>query len=299
MVVVTGGNGMVGHALRTFLPDAVYLTRKDCDLEDFEAARQVFTKLRPTVVVHLAAMVGGIVDNVARPYDFVYKNLLINTHAIQAALEAGVGHFVACSSTCAYPGTVPEYPMHEGQFHLGPPAIENLPYGYAKRVMAVALDAAAKQYGIKATVVYPSNLYGPHDTFDLQRSHFVPALIMKVADAMKQGWTEMPMLGTGRPLRQFLYVDDLASAIYRLVETGTEGHFNVATPENLSIEEIAAVVMDSMGCKLPRVYNGRLEGQYRKDASSAALLSVFPDFPFTPLRDGVAKTCDWYLRNRA
>lgn len=288
---------MVGRSLRALLPEAVYLTRGHCDLEDSSATARAFAELRPDVVIHLAALVGGIQDNVSRPYEFVHRNVLINTNVLHAALAAGTRHVIGVSSTCAYPSTVDQYPMHEGQVHAGAPAMENLPYGYSKRLMAVALDAAAKQFGIRATVLYPSNLYGPHDAFEPQRSHLVAALIRKVSDAKREGWTELPLLGTGRPLRQFAYVDDLSRAICNVVATGTVGHFNVATPENLSIDQIAAVVQDAMDCRIPRVYNGKLDGQFRKDASSDAFLALFPDFRFTPLAEGVHKTCRWYLEN--
>lgn len=298
-VLVTGGSGMVGHALRTLLPDGRYPSRAECDLEDWPSTRTAFRNIRPSVVVHMAGLVGGIQANVAQPWDFVTRNVLINTHAIKAALESGVEYFVAVSSTCAYPNEVPQYPMHEDQLELGPPAKENLPYGYAKRLMSVSLGAAAAQHGLASAVLYACNLYGPYDSFDHHKSHLVSALIRKVDEAKKSGAKELPMLGTGRPLRQFMYVDDLARVIARFVPGRIRGHFNVATPEILSIDQIAETVQSVLGYCVPRSYSGLLDGQFRKDASSDALLKQLPDFRFTPLAEGVRKTWEWYDAHRA
>ena len=288
---------MVGKTLRGILPGVLYLTRKDCDLEDGAAVRRLFADLRPSAVVHLAALVGGIQDNVSRPWDYMIRNTLINAHVVQSAVETGVEYFLGLSSTCAYPGTVLEYPMTEDQLHLGPPAMENLPYGYSKRLLGVSLDAASRQCGLKSAVLYPCNLYGPHDSFDGHRSHLVAALIRKVWNARRDGLAELPMLGTGRPLRQFMLAGDLARAIAGFLEGRIPGHFNVATPENLTVDAIADTVQRVMGFNVPRRYSGDLDGQYRKDASSDRLLAVLPDFTFTPLAEGVKQTYEWYLQN--
>lgn len=296
-ILITGGGGMVGRALRSHLPDAIFLTRAECDLEDRAAVADTFRRHSPDIVIHLAALVGGIQDNVSRPWDYTVRNTLINTHTVSSALEAGVTYFVGVSSTCAYPDVVAQYPMTEDQLHLGPPAQENLPYGYTKRMMAIALEAAAKQHGMASAVLYPCNLYGPWDSFDLRKSHLVAALIRKIHGAKVDNAAELPMLGTGRPLRQFMYADDLARAITIFVEQRPTGNFNIATPENLTVDAIAEVVQEVIGLPVPRKYSGTLDGQYRKDASSAKFLSVCPDFAFTPLAEGVRKTYDWYLKN--
>jgi GDP-L-fucose synthase len=295
-IVVTGGGGMMGHALRGYLSSAVFLTRSDFDLEDLSATLEAIRRLRPTVIVHLAALVAGIQENVARPYDFVARNTLINTHVIQAAIEAQVQYIIAISSTCAYPGEVDSYPMVEEQLHAGPPAAENLPYGYAKRLMSVELDAADRQFGLRAAVLYASNLYGPHDDFDARRGHLVAALIRKVHEAKVRGDREIQLIGTGRPKRQFLFADDLARVIASFVALRQCGHFNVAPPEILTVDEIAATVQEALAYPVPRWYSGTLDGQYRKDASSARLLEVLPEVRFTSLEDGVKATYAWYCR---
>lgn len=295
-IVVTGGAGMLGRALRQHLPSAVYLTRGDCDLEDLTATRETMRRLRPSVVVHLAALVAGIRENVARPYDFVVRNSLINTHVIQAAVESGVEYLIAISSTCAYPDHVDSYPMVEEQLHAGPPAAENLPYGYSKRLMSVEVDAAVRQFGLHAAVLYASNLYGPNDDFDPQRSHLVAALLRKVHEAKIRGDREIDLMGTGRPRRQFLFVDDLARVIAFFLGLRPCGHFNVASPENLTVDEIATTIQDVVAYPVSRRYSGALDGQSRKDVSNARLLKVLPEMHFTPLRDGVEATYKWYCR---
>ena len=296
-VIVTGGNGMVGRALRPYLPDAEFLSRADGDLEVLSTARGLFANTRPRVVVHLAGLVGGIQDNVSRPWDFVLKNILINTNAVQAAVESGVEFFIGIASTCAYPNRVAEYPMREEQLHDGPPAPENFSYGYAKRLLAVELDAATRQCGMSAAVLYPCNMYGPHDSFDRKKSHLVAALIQKVHAAKVANQDKLVLLGTGRPLRQFMYAEDLARVIGEFVHRRTPGHFNVATPENLTVDVIAETVQRALDCQIPRVYTGRLDGQERKDASNRKLMSILPDMRFTPLDEGVRRTYEWYLRN--
>jgi GDP-L-fucose synthase len=294
-ILVTGGGGMVGRALRARLSGATYLTRHDCDLEQPAEVRAVFDRIRPKVVVHLAALVGGIRDNVSRPYDFVFRNVMINSSTVQAAIECGAEYFIGVSSTCAYPDRVTEYPMREDQIHAGPPAPENLPYAYSKRLLGVTLDAAMRQFSLRSATLYPCNLYGPHDSFHPQKSHLVAALIRKVREAELSGAASLPLLGTGRPLRQFMFVDDLARVIADFSGRRIAGNYNVATPENLSVDAIAAIVQAAMGSTLPREYSGDLDGQFRKDASSDALLGVIPGFRFTPLAEGVRTTCEWYL----
>jgi len=299
MIVVTGGSGMVGTALRERLGEGVYLCSDDVDLRDGVATRETFGRLwkEETIetVVHLAGRVGGIKDNAEHPYDYFRDNVLINTNVIDVCVALKIGKLLALSSTCVYPKDADRYPLDETMVHDGMPEETNRSYGYAKRMMQVQIDAAREQFGLDAVVLYPSNLYGPGDHFDLQRGHLVPALIRKMHEAKAAGRDSISLLGTGKPLRQFTFVDDLAKVIAACLEReGLSGDFNFATPENLSVRDIAATVAEVVGYRGRLDFQGDLDGQFRKDVTSDRLEAVFGKFDFTPLAKGAAATYAWY-----
>ena len=299
-VVVTGGSGLVGHALRELRPGWTYLGSADYNLTEQTEVRRLFATLAPAAVVHLAARVGGIKANLGRPAEFFDDNVLMDTLVIREAHRAGVPKLLACLSTCAFPDVVESYPFTEAALHAGPPAPSNLSYGYAKRMMAVQIEAYRQQYGVAYTSLSPSNIYGPYDNFDPAESHLVPALIRKFVEAVELGHEEVELWGSGAPLRQQLYVEDLARIVVHLLE-----HYDGAStvlaahPDNLSIRDIAAIVAGVAGYRGALRFNGRMDGQFRKDADIALLRSLMPDFQFTSLREGVAKTVNWYRRKGA
>jgi len=289
---------MVGRAVRERLPDAIFLTRQDCNLEDASAVRRVFGSIRPTVVIHAAALVGGIKINAAKPYDFFTRNVTMNSNVTDAALAVGVDYLVAVSSACAYPKDV-SYPVREEQLHLGEPAVENAGYALSKRSMSFQLDAASRQYGLRSVALLSSNLFGPHDRFDLQSGHFIPALILRVHDAKVRNKGHLDLLGTGRARRQFMYVRDLAEVIVRCLELKPVGDLNVAPPENLTIDEIAAAVQEALGSDAKRRYSGTLDGVMRRDLDTTRLQTVLPELRFTPFADAVRATYESFLIDRA
>jgi GDP-L-fucose synthase len=304
-ILVTGGSGMVGHALRSFLPDAIYLGSRDGDLRDPQAVRAIFRAFEPSAVIHLAARVGGIKDNSDYLYNYYVDNIRINTNVLDSAAEEGVKRLVALSSTCVYPKNPPSFPITEDMLHRDYPEGTNFGYAFAKRMMSVQIDALRAQLGdtYRWATIFPSNLYGPHDTFDLQRSHVLPAMILKFHTAKKENRGEVALYGTGMPLRQLTYVGDLAAFLADFLATDIVGSYNFANERNYQIGEIALSVAKALEYHGDFVWNGKLDGVMRKDVSCESIRSVYASrgltLPqMTDLTTGIKKTYEWFLANK-
>ena len=287
MILVTGGSGLVGKHLRDIMPDAVYISSKDFDLKNSERVDAMMQFFKPKVVVHLAARVGGIVDNITYPVEYLEENTLMNTNLLIACHEHNVDRVIAMGSTCMYPDVLEKYPMKEEELFNGPPPPDNFAYAMSKRLMASQIDSYIKEYDKKWSYLIPCNLYGEHDKYEEHHSHFVSALIKKINEAKDS----VEIWGTGKPLRQFMYAGDLARVIVYLIENDIVGNFNVAPDYVHSIEEITKIGMKAVGKgDLEITYdNTKPDGQYRKDVDSSKILSVMKDFEFTSLGDGIGK----------
>ena len=287
MILVTGGSGLVGKHLRDIMPDAVYISSKDFDLKNSERVDVMMQFFKPKVVVHLAARVGGIIDNITYPVEYLEENTLMNTNLLIACHEHNVDRVIAMGSTCMYPDVLERYPMKEEELFNGPPPPDNFAYAMSKRLMASQIDSYIKEYDKKWSYLIPCNLYGEHDKYEEHHSHFVSALIKKINEAKDS----VEIWGTGKPLRQFMYAGDLARVIVYLIENDIVGNFNVAPDYVHSIEEITKIGMKAVGKgDLEITYdNTKPDGQYRKDVDSSKILSVMKDFEFTSLGDGIGK----------
>ena len=292
-VLVTGGSGFVGKRLQKVRPDWTYLSSKDVNLLSFYDVWDFLRENKPDAVIHLAGKVGGIKDNAEHPAEFFHQNVMMNTNIVHACYKAGVPRLLAALSTCAFPDVVDKYPFTEDNLLDGPPAITNRAYGFSKRALYIQIQAYRDQYGVDYSCFCPSNLYGPEDHFDLESSHFVPACIKKIHEARNNEIVEF--WGTGKPLRQQLYVDDLCKAIPLLLE---EHHSDipmiVAPDENWSISDMAKICRAIMNKPLDFHFNGKLDGQFRKDGSNERFKELFPDFEFTRFEVGVRETYEWY-----
>lgn len=290
-IVVTGGSGMVGRSLKKILPEAVYLSSKDYDLTSEKGVAQMYFYHRPTVLIHLAAKVGGIIDNINKPGEYFTDNVLMNTLLVEYARHYDVGRFIGVLSTCIYPDKVDNYPMTEEMLHLGPPTPTNFSYGYAKRSLAIQIEAYNKQYGTHYQYLTPCNLYGEYDKFG-ENSHFVAALIKKIHEAKVSGQDKITLFGTGTPLRQFMHSDDLAKVIKMCLEEEVYDSFNVATDENVSIDEIAKIALRACDADDMKIEydSSKPDGQFRKDVSTDRLKAIFPDFKPTKLYHGIRST---------
>ena len=289
-ILVTGGNGLVGKHLQDILPDAIYVSSKDCDLtQNYDVHRLMYTE-RPDVVIHLAARVGGILDNINYPVDYLEENIMINTNVLRKCHQFGVERVISILSTCIYPDVVDTYPLKEEILFNGPPPPDNFAYAMSKRCMATQIDSYKKQYNKQWSYLIPCNLYGEHDKYEEHHSHFVSALVKKIHEAKDS----VEIWGTGKPLRQFMYAGDLVRVIKYMIDNDVVDNFNVAPDYVHSIEEITKIGMESCGKgDLNIVYdNTKPDGQYRKDVDSSKLISVMKDFKFTSLEEGIRRVYD-------
>jgi len=291
-IVVTGGSGLVGKALKKYLPNAVYLSSKDFDLTNENQVKSMYEWYKPEVVIHLAAKVGGILDNISKPAEYFTDNVLMNTLLIEYAHKSNIKRFIGILSTCIYPDTVENYPMKETDLHLGPPTVTNFSYGYAKRSMAVQIDAYNQQYKTKYQYLTPCNLYGLDDKDNESNSHFITALIKKIHDANLKGEDSITLFGDGTPLRQFMYADDFAQVISQVIESEIYENFNVATSENLSIKKMAEIALDACNSNHLKIIwdDSKPNGQFRKDVSIELLQQNIPNFNPISLHQGIKLT---------
>lgn len=290
-IVVTGGSGMVGRSLKEIMPHAIYLSSKDYDLTSEFDVKRMYSELNPDTVIHLAARVGGIMDNIKHPSEYFTQNILMNTYLVEHARKSGVKRFIGILSTCIYPDKVERYPMTEGDLHLGPPTKTNFSYGYAKRCQAVQIDACNEEYGTKYQYLTPCNLYGEQDKYG-ENSHFIAALIKKIHKAKVSGDDKIILFGTGTPLRQFMHSSDLANTIKHCLDNEVFDNFNVSTTENLSIDEMAKIALKSCDAEFIKIEydSSKPDGQYRKDVSIEKMLKVIPSFSPIRLEDGIRRT---------
>lgn len=292
-IFVAGHRGMVGSALVRCLEARGYTniltrTRAELDLLDQAAVREFMREERPDYVFVAAAKVGGIHANNTYGADFIYENLVVETNVIDSAHRAGVDRLCFLGSSCIYPRECPQ-PIREEYLLTGPLEPTNEPYAIAKIAGVKMCESYNRQHGRHYVSVMPTNLYGPNDNYDLNNSHVLPALIRKAHEAKARGDSEYVVWGSGRPMREFLYVDDLAAACVFLMEQGIgEGLYNVGTGEDVTIRELAETVMSVVG------FDGRIVFDASKpDGTPRKLLNVDRMRALgwqaqTSLRDGIA-----------
>jgi GDP-L-fucose synthase len=298
-ILVTGGSGLVGRHLKEILPEATYISSKDYDLRSETDVKRLCAQDWEHIV-HLAARVGGIIENINFPAEFIEQNLLMNTLLLKYARLNRVPRLTAILSTCIYPDVYEQYPLKEEDLHKGEPQKTNFAYAIAKRALAVQIDAYNQQYETKYNYLIPCNLYGEYDKIDEKRSHYLTALLGKIISAEREQKSQINLLGTGKPLRQFMYGGDLARTIKHCIETDIHESFNVAVDENRSIREIAEIALKATGHEDFTLVFDRTspDGQFRKDVSNARMKSFLPDFEFTPLPDGIRKVYQFYEANQ-
>uniref|UniRef100_A0A8B9HY13 GDP-L-fucose synthase n=1 Tax=Astyanax mexicanus TaxID=7994 RepID=A0A8B9HY13_ASTMX len=307
-VMVTGGSGLVGKAIEHVLKEEggareeeewICLSSKDANLIDVAETTALFQKHRPTHVIHLAAMVGGLFKNMRQNLDFWRNNMYINDNVLQAAHDFDVVKVVSCLSTCIFPDKT-TYPINETMIHNGPPHESNFGYAYAKRMIDVHNRAYFTQYGRRYTSVIPTNVFGPHDNFNIEDGHVLPGLIHKTYIAKKEG-TSLQVWGSGRPRRQFIYSLDLARLILWVLREYNEVDpiiLSVGEEDEVSIKEAADAVVEALEFKGEVVYDtSKADGQFKKTASNAKLCKYLPDFTFTPFHKAIKETCDWFVAN--
>ena len=293
--LVTGGGGFLGSRLAERLEaeghEVLVARRRDYDLTSMDAAARLFEDVRPELVFHLAAEVGGIGANRANPGRYWYANLMMGAHVLEQARLHELGKLVIAGTVCSYPKFTP-VPFSEDELWNGFPEETNAPYGVAKKAVLVGAQAYRDQYGLTTAYLLPANLYGPRDNFDLETSHVIPALIRKMVDARG----EVVLWGDGSPSREFLYVDDCVEGLVLAAERydGAEP-VNLGTGVETTIRELAETIADLTGFEGEIVWDTAMpNGQPRRSLDASRAEELFGFRARTALRDGLERTVAWY-----
>jgi GDP-L-fucose synthase len=304
-ICVTGGAGFLGqHLVRNLQSKGahdIFIPRyPEYDLVKSEDIARMLTDAQPDIIIHLAAHVGGIGANLARPAEFFYDNLMMGVQLMHQAWQRGVEKVVALGTICAYPKFTP-IPFKEEHLWDGYPEETNAPYGLAKKMLLVQSQAYRQQYGFNSIFLLPVNLYGPGDNFDLASSHVIPALIRKCIEAKEQGADEIVAWGDGSPTREFLYVEDAAEGIALATQ-----YYNRSDPVNLgsnfeiSIKDLTELIARLTGFEgRVRWDTSKPNGQPRRKLDTTRAKEYFGFSAKTNFEDGLRKTIDWYLTNRS
>ncbi|WP_246000461.1 GDP-L-fucose synthase family protein [Brevibacillus panacihumi] len=302
-IVVTGGAGFLGRHVVEQLSqlgcEHIFVPRKkQFDLRKEKEIIHMLETYRPEIVIHLAAVVGGIAANQKNPGSFFYDNLMMGAQLLEQSRLFGVEKFVAIGTICSYPKFTP-VPFSEENLWNGYPEETNAPYGLAKKMMLVQAQAYREQYGFNSIFLLPVNLYGPHDNFDLETSHVIPAIIRKCVEAQTNHEPTILLWGSGEVTREFIYVEDAARAIVLATERydGPEP-VNIGSGEEMTIRELALLIKEESG------YGGEIlwdktrpDGQPRRRLDVSRAKALFQFEASTPLHAGLQKTIAWYRQS--
>jgi GDP-L-fucose synthase len=300
-ILITGGTGLVGNAFSTIniKHTKILIGSSEYDLRNASDCEEMYKKYAPDHVIHLAAKVGGVSANSNYLADFYTDNTLINTNVLRYAQKYKVEKLVSLLSTCIYPDKV-NFPLTEEQIHNGSPHNSNYGYAYAKRMLDVQSRVYRDQYGCNFITAIPNNLFGPNDNFDLQNSHVIPAIIHKVYDGRKNN-SDVELWGDGTPLREFTYSLDLAKILLFLLEEYDELEpINVGNTEEYDIKTVAKMICNNLDYDFKRIkWNvNKPSGQYKKPSCNKKLLEIgWKKEEYTSLKDGLKKTCKWFIMN--
>jgi len=298
-ILVTGGTGLLGKNLENVVDKTkykwIFLSSKDGDLRIESNTLKIFELHKPDYVFHLAANVGGLFKNIKYPTEIFHDNILINENVLRACHIFKVKKVIACGSSCIFPANPISYPMNENMILEGEPHSTNASYSWTKRLMIFQANNYIQQYGMNITIVNPVNLYGPHDSINLHDSHMIPAVIQKIIAAKESNAPSVTIFGTGRPLRQFLYVEDCARMLVMIFESKENISIINCAHNEMSINNCVEIIAKNIG------YTGTIEyditktdGVYRKTVSNELFMKIFPRFNFTSFSHGITKTLEWF-----
>ena len=302
-VVVTGGAGFLGFYVVEKLREQgcrhIFIPRsRDYDLREKEAIVRLYEDSKPDIVIHLAAVVGGIGANRKHPGKFFYDNAIMGIQLIEQARQRGMEKFVCVGTICAYPKFTP-VPFKEEDLWNGYPEETNAPYGLAKKMLLVQLQAYRQQYGFNGIYLLPVNLYGPHDNFDPEYSHVIPALIKKFVDAKRRGDEKIVAWGTGEATREFLYVEDAAEGIVLAAERYNKPNpVNLGAGEEIKVADLACLIKDLSGFEGEVEWDtSKPDGQPRRRLDTSRARREFGFEAEVKLGEGLEKTIRWYMKN--
>jgi GDP-L-fucose synthase len=302
-VLVTGGAGFLGShvvdQLRARGCSQIVVPRSTAyDLREQEAIVTLLHEVQPHLIIHLAAVVGGIGANRQHPGKFFYDNAIMGIQMIEQARRFGVDKFVCVGTVCSYPKYTP-VPFKEVDLWEGYPEETNAPYGLAKKMLLVQLQAYRQEYAFNGVYVVPVNLYGPRDNFDLETSHVIPALMRKCVEAQRQGESHILAWGSGEVTREFLYVEDAAEGIILAAERYEQSEpVNLGSGQEIKIRDLANLIREVAGFQGTIEWDtNRPNGQPRRCLDTTTAWQAFGFRAATPLREGLAKTMQWYVRH--
>ena len=301
-ILVTGGNGLVGSAIKKIASkntqfDFIFVGREDCDLTKENQVESLFLNYKPNYVIHTAAKVGGIGGNMIGHADYFYQNILINSFLIHYSWKYNVEKLLAFSSVCVFPDD--SQILKEENMHNGPPFSGNFAYAFAKRMVDVQIRAYKHQHNIKNYCsIIPSNIIGTHDFYNLQHGHVLPSLIHKIYLAKKSN-SNLEVWGDGKSLREFIFADDLAIALVDLLKKNDiPERLTIAGNKQYSIKEIVDMLVKSSGFTGEVIFNGaKPNGQRNRQSDLSLFNSLFPNFNFTNIEEAIKISYDWFDQN--
>ena len=302
-ILVTGGSGLVGEAIKKLSYDYRYIfyfiNSKNCDLTNLNDTKDLFKKINPDYIIHLAAFVGGLFKNMNNKVDMYEKNILINHNVLKCAHDFKVKKVISCLSTCIFPDKT-TYPINETMLHNGKPHQSNDAYAYAKRMLEVQSNAYREQYNDNFICIIPTNIYGPNDNFSLQDGHVIPSLIHRCY-LNKKNNENFLVKGTGKALRQFIFSEDLAKLILWCLEKYDDKDsliLSVSEKDEVSIEYVAREIAKNFDYEEKIVFDSSFsDGQFKKTADNSKLMNRIKEFNFIPITIGIKKSVEWFINN--
>jgi GDP-L-fucose synthase len=300
-VLVTGGYGLVGRAIQNIYKkydhQFIFSNTKECNLLNYDEVEKYLNKIKPDIIIHLAAIVGGLFKNINEPVKMYEDNIILNLNVLKAAHNCNIQNIISCLSTCIFPDNI-KYPINEKMLNEGPPHESNFSYAYAKRMLEIHSTSYRKQFNRNYICIIPTNIYGPSDNFSLQDGHVIPALIHKCY-LSKLNNEDFEIRGSGSPLRQFIYSEDLAELILWMIENYKDTESIIlSVKDEISIKEVGEIIAKKFEYQDRIIFNTNYsDGQYKKTADNKKLVSINKEFKFTNINLGIDKTIDWFIEN--
>tara|TARA_B100000674_G_C37765594_1_gene880050 strand:+ start:28 stop:960 length:933 start_codon:yes stop_codon:yes gene_type:complete len=302
-VLITGGTGLVGKGIEKIKNNYdytyIFLSSKDCDLTSYNETRLLFEREKPDYVIHLAANVGGLYKNMNYKVDMLEKNVTMNSNVLKCSHEIGVKKLIAVLSTCIFPDKT-TYPIDEEMLHNGPPHHSNDAYAYAKRLLEIHCRAYREQYNDNFVCVIPTNIYGEYDNYSLENGHVIPSLIHKCYLAKKNS-KDFIVLGSGKPLRQFIYSMDCAKLIMWVLENYKDKDSLILSPDEsdeISIGDVAKKIAECYNYSDRMVFDNKFsDGQYKKTANNEKLKNLYGNLNLIQIEKGIEKSVNWFIDN--